>query len=315
MRVAITGATGFIGKRLVKYHQEVGDDVRVLTRKNPKSVDFSQPVTIFQGDLSDQSNILSDFVKDVDVLYHCAAEINDNTRMNEVNINGTDNLIKAAQGNIGHWVQLSSVGIYGPIQYGLVTEKRVPAPNNMYEKTKLISDEKVVAAAAEGKFTSTLLRPSNVFGPDMRNGSLFALIKAVDKGLFFFIGPKGATANYISVENVVKALVLCGSNDLAKGKTYNISDWTTIEDFIKIVAEVLHKPYPKVRFPLPLASLIGKLGDKFSKIPLTSGRVNALTGRAIYVNDSIVSDLGYSHVIPINTAIGNLVDAYKRSKL
>jgi nucleoside-diphosphate-sugar epimerase len=311
--VAITGARGFIGKHIVRKHHIAGDEVRVLTRRDSKKLDFNESVKIFHGDLLNQS-ILTKFVEGVDILYHCAAEIKDEDKMQEVNVTGTENLIKAAQGNIKHWVQLSSVGVYGPIQHGLVTEKDTPAPNNMYEKTKFISDEKVLAAAEQGKFTLTILRPSNVFGPDMRNGSLFAMIKTIDSGLFFFMGPEGASANYVSVENVAEALFLCGTNNLAKGKTYNISDWTTIEDFVKIITNVLKKPYPQIRLPLFLMGLLGKLGDVVPKLPLTTGRVNALSNRSIYLNDAIINDLGYQNVIQTKTAIENFVMAYKDLK-
>lgn len=310
MKVAITGATGFIGNHLVQRHLDAGDEVRILTRRQAKDLDYNKDVIICQGDLSDKST-LKEFVNNVDVLYHCAAEIKDDARMQEVNVTGTENLIEAAAGNVKHWVQLSSVGIYGPIQAGVVTEQSKPAPNNTYEKTKFISDERVLSAARDGKFTLTILRPSNVYGADMRNGSLFALIKSIDKGIFFFIGPKGASANYVSVENVVEAMVLCATNKTAIGKIYNISDWTTIEDFIKVVTGVLNKPYPKLRVPLAFARLIGKVGDRVSKVPLTSGRVNALTTTSIYSNDAIVNDLNYHAVVPTKTAIQNFVTAYK----
>ncbi|HVX00380.1 MAG TPA: NAD-dependent epimerase/dehydratase family protein [Candidatus Babeliaceae bacterium] len=314
MKVAITGATGFIGSYLVKRHADAGDEVRVLTRKTANDLNFNKHVVTFQGSLSDKSTI-KEFVNGVDVLYHCAAEIKDEAKMQEINVTGTANLIEAAAGNIKHWVQLSSVGVYGPIHEGVVTEENKPAPNNTYEKTKFISDQSVLEAAREGKFTLTILRPSNVFGADMRNGSLFALIKSIDKGIFFFIGPKGASANYISVENVVEALVLCATNKAAIGKIYNISDWTTMEDFVKVIADVLKKPFPKFRLPLTFARLIGKIGDRVSKVPLTSGRVNALTTTSIYSNDAIVNDLNYHNIVPTKTAIQNFVIAYKNRQV
>jgi len=311
MKIAITGATGFIGKCLVQQHCDAGDEVNILTRRDAKNLDLNENIKVFNGDLSIQSSTLSAFVSGADILYHCAAEIRIESKMEEINVIGTENLIRAAQGNVKHWVQLSSVGVYGPVYDGIVTEKNALNPNNMYERTKLISDEKVLSAAADGKFTLTILRPSNVFGPDMRNASLFALIKAVDKGLFFFIGPEGASANYIAVENVVNALILCGTNNAAKGKIYNVSDWITIEDFIKIIADGLGKPYPKFRFPLLLMKLAGKLGDKISKMPLTSGRVNALSNRSIYSNDLITNDIGYKNMAPVSTAIKSLVKRYQ----
>ncbi len=190
MRIAITGATGFIGGHLVRKHIELGDEVRILTRKKSEQLSFPAGVEIIHADLLDASQKLNMFLTGVDVLYHCAAEIKDEERMHRVNVEGTANLIAAAKGKIGHWVQLSSTGVYGALDDELVDEHFKPHPRNNYEKTKLEADALVLEAARKGDFTFTILRPSNVFGPDMTNQSLFQLVKAVDKGLFFSSDPK-----------------------------------------------------------------------------------------------------------------------------
>ena len=108
MIIAITGGSGFIGKKLVDRHIQQGDQVRLLSRKSPlRSVD----VQYFLGDLSSSSVDLSDFVDSVDILYHCAGEVNNKSLMQELHVNGTQRLVDAAQGKIGRWVQLSSVGV------------------------------------------------------------------------------------------------------------------------------------------------------------------------------------------------------------
>jgi len=104
MVIAITGGSGFIGKELAKYYIQQGDRVRLLSRSPPsKSINAQH----FLGDLTDQDIDLSDFVKDVDILYHCAGEINNKNLMQEVHVKGTQRLIDAAQGKIARWVQLS----------------------------------------------------------------------------------------------------------------------------------------------------------------------------------------------------------------
>ena len=75
MLVAITGGNGFVGKALVQSHLDQHDQVRVLTRKDiDKRLQDSSPIEYYKADLSSCKSLdLYDFVKDVDVLYHCLA--------------------------------------------------------------------------------------------------------------------------------------------------------------------------------------------------------------------------------------------------
>jgi len=226
MDVAITGGTGFIGRALVLRHIASGDTVRVLSRRPSNQTQFSDPVRVYSGDLSSECDpaLLLDFVQGADVVYHCAGEIAHESRMRSLHVGGTQRLIQAASGEIGHWVQLSSVGAYGPYRDGAVTEETPLRPVGLYETTKVESDQAVQQAARQGAFSCTILRPSTVFGAGMRNQSLRQMTVMINRGFFFFIGRKGASANYIAADNVVEALVRCGCMPQAKGRIYNLSD-------------------------------------------------------------------------------------------
>ena len=312
MNVAITGGTGFIGRRLVLSHLDRGDEVRLLSRKSGEQSGLPKAVKCYQGDLLSDGGNLTSFVDNIDVLYHCAGQLTDWRMMRRLHVNGTQNLIKASENRISHWVQLSSVGVYGPVLDGTVTEESSINPVGEYEVTKAESDQLVLNAAKQGKFSCSILRPSNVFGGDMKNQSLFSMIKMIDRGLFFFIGNRGASANYIHVGNVVEGLIMCGTNPAAKDKIYNLSDHLTIEDFVKTISEALGRSSPMLRFPeLPMrwASMVMGM---IPGLPLTPARVSALTNRSIYPTDRIQGDLGYTHVMPMVDGLHQLIAAYKR---
>jgi len=178
MIIAITGGGGFIGKQLVNRHIQQGDQVRLLSRKS-----FLKDVNAqyFPGDLSNPNVDLSSFVDNVDILYHCAGEVNNESLMQELHVNGTQRLVDAAQGEIGRWVQLSSVGVYGVCRAGVITENSKEQPFGVYERTKTESD-KIVKNSG---IPYTILRPSNVFGNNMPNQSLRGLLHAVQRVYFF----------------------------------------------------------------------------------------------------------------------------------
>ena len=305
MKIVITGASGFIGQLLLKKHLDLGDEVHVLSRKESNVFGIYPNLFHHKCDLLDLENV-EEFFIDTDVLYHCAAEIRDESKMQSVNLDGTVNLLQASFGKVKHWVQLSSVGVYGPIDSGTVSESHSYNPINQYEKTKLQSDLVVMQSAKKNGFTYTLIRPSNVFGAEMTNASLFQLIKMIDAGYYFFIGLKGASANYVPAPNVVEALFLAATHPRAKNEIY------TIEHFVAVIAKELGKPLPRLRIPLVFIKLIVGMLAVFPQNPLTISRVKALTNRSLYLTTKIEDELGYKAVVSTETALAELVRFFKK---
>jgi nucleoside-diphosphate-sugar epimerase len=305
MIISITGGTGFIGRRLIARHLAYGDEVRYLTRGN-SSTALAGAIP-FKGGLKTATHNLRNFLKGVDVLYHCAAELRDEALMQATNVEGTVNLLAAARGQVRRWVQLSSTGVYGNPRHQLITEDSAIAPVNAYEQSKAAADALVLQAAADHDLECVLLRPSNVYGIDMPNQSLFQLIRMIDKGRFFYIGGRDAVANYIHVENVIDALMLCGKADLpANGQAYIVSDHCLLKEFVDIVAEALHKKPPRIRLPESWVRGVAGLGSKFAKFPLTASRIDAMTNTTVYKSDKIVSELGFRHAVSIREGIAEL---------
>lgn len=311
MKIGVTGGNGFIGRLLVNKHIELGDEVIVLSRNKERDI---KGATLSVGDLSVEDSLI-EFVKDLDVLYHCAAEIIDELKMEATNVMGTNNLIKAASGQIQHWVQLSSVGVYGPIGSGIITENQKYNPINKYEKSKLKSDLLVLEATENRLFTSTIIRPSNVLGAKMKNNSLFELIKTIDKGFYFFIGKKGASANYITVENVVESLYLAATNIKAINQIYNVSDWSTIEDFVNNITNHLQKSAIKYRIPIKLMIFLAKITSFIPNNLLTVSRLMALSNMSKYSTKKIEVELSYSPKNTNNNGLEGLVREYRLRKL
>lgn len=311
MIVAVTGGTGFVGGRVVTHHLAAGDHVRILTRRPAAHVPAG--VHGITGDLA-TGDIPATFLHNADILYHCAGELRDPSRMHAVHVDGTRALIERARGGIGRWVQLSSVGVYGPRRSGIVTEQSAEAPVGPYETTKAMSDRLVRRAGEDGAMPTVLLRPSNIFGAGMPNQSLVGLIRAVDRGMFFFVGPKGASANYIPVDNVVDALVLCATSPAAPGGVFNVSMFTTMEDFVAVIADALGKQAPRRRVPrTPLRAAAAVL-EVLPGWPLSVSRVDALSSRARYATDTIEKTLGYHPRVTVSAALRQLVTAWRSTQ-
>ena len=312
MEVAVTGGTGFIGRSLIKRHLSSGDTVRVLSRQNiPAGHIASGDVQPFEGNLLSKERIPDGFIENVDILYHCAAELYRPELMEDLHVKGTINLLDKAEGKIKRWIQLSSVGVYGIHKTGVVTEKTPLNPNGLYERTKAKSDKIILKAMKDKRIEATLLRPSNVFGPDMTNRSVFKLISMIHAGRFFFIGNPGASANYIHVRNVAEALWKCGTLKQAGNAIYNISDHMLMEDFVNAISQALGRERVLWRIPGFPVRLAVKVLERIPSFPLTSSRVDALTLRSKYQIDKIREELGYDHLIPMKKALNEMVDEWR----
>ena len=306
LKVAITGGTGFVGRPLVRTLLERGNEVRVLSRRPVDTASTFQGARWYQGDF--RHPIDPAFLNGVDTLYHLAAELTNSAQMQAVNIQGTANLLTAAKrAGVRSWIQLSSVGVYGPPRSLIVKEGTTPKPANEYERTKLASDRLVDEACRRSNMEHVILRPSNVIGAEMKNGSFFALVKAVSRGRYFFIGPRGAIATYVHVDDVVRALVAC--QKAPRGGVYNLSSDCTWEVLIERIASVVGVRSPRIRIPAaPLRLVIGAL-EAHIRAPLTSGRLASLTNRSRYSSDRIVQELGFLFAKPMPDGIEDVVRA------
>ena len=292
-----------------------GHELRIFTR-HPDKIQkewIENKAAVWKGDLIDGPTI-SSFVKDARVLFHLAGEINDPRRMYASHIDGTQNLINAVGGRGIHWVQLSSTGVYGPVHDGVVTERSEFQPKGVYELTKSLSDRLVIDHARKNGFTYTILRPSIVYGPHMKNRSLLQWISIIERGLFFFIGIPGASANFVHVDNVVDALVLC-MRSKAHNRVYNLSDHTTLETFVSHICDELNRPYPKIRLPETPVRLCARILGKIPGFPLTESRVDALTNRTEYAIEKIKSELGYRHKVSMEEGLRQMVRFWKGQRI
>ena len=314
MIVGVTGGTGFVGRILIDRHLANGDVVRVLSRKSAGTLKARDGIKFISGDLTCPSGKLIDFVDGVDVLYHCAAEIRDQSKMRAVNVNGTVNLCNAATGKIGRWVQLSSVGAYGVQRSGIITEESPSSPVGIYETTKTMSDQIVMEHSKKGAFACNILRPSNIYGSTMANRSLFQLIRTIAKGFFFFIGKPGASANYISVYNVAEALMLCGNAWDSGIGVFNLSDHRSLETFVEVIADELGCGRPRLRLPEGPVRLLAGVFGAIPGFPLTQSRIDAMTTRSVYSIDRIQDELGYVHRVQMEDGLRQLARAWKESE-
>lgn len=305
VQVLVTGAGGFVGKSLVRRLLLAGFKVKVVSRTSLNI--HPEGVTLIVADLTKPSSTLMEAVSGCDYIFHCAGEINNISMMRSLHVNGLANLLEAAIkcGNLKHWIQLSSVGVYGkvlgrPSGYREVNEKTISNPSGEYEVTKEEADRILLSASKLHQFTFSILRPSNIVGLKMPNNSFECLLRSIITKYFFFIGSTNSISNYVHVDDVVEALILCAKHPKAKNEIFNLSNDCKLSSIVSIVSASRGIKPNNFCIPIKLASVIVKCIPKFFNFPLSQSRINALISRTHYSTAKINEHLEFlpRHSIP-----------------
>ncbi|MBU1052677.1 MAG: NAD-dependent epimerase/dehydratase family protein [Proteobacteria bacterium] len=195
----VTGAFGMVGSKIVQRLVLDGYKVRALSR----SKYFDVPdVELFCGGLEDEE-VLKSFLSNTDLLFHCAAELYDESKMWNVNVLGTEQLLRIVkESHIQYLCYLSSAGVVGRTNVKLVNEKTICKPQNAYEQSKWAA-EQLVAEGIDG-CTIVILRPTNVID-NKRPGALGLPMRNswLDRFKVFLKG--GECAHIVHAEDVAEA--------------------------------------------------------------------------------------------------------------
>lgn len=218
-RVFVTGATGFIGGALALRLSELGAEVIALAR-TPSKGDFLKEVgvQIVQGDITDFLR-LHEVVNDIDVLFHLAAVAGVGTAdvMQKVNIEGTRNILEAAQAaEVGRFVHVSTIAVYGYRRCGTVDESaRLGDTGDMYGDTKAIGEGLVRRSGLPW----AIVRPGQVYGPRSQPWSVRML--ELTRGITPLIDSGRGSCHPIYIDDLVELIVLSGFHDGAVGQIFN----------------------------------------------------------------------------------------------
>ena len=219
-QAAITGASGIIGRYIVKDLLAAGWHVRILSRQLQDWSD--QPnVQVVVADINNQ-DALEKLLAGASAVFHCAAELHDETRMHEVNVLGTACLLRAllVTSTVKYFSYLSSAGVIGPSFAHIIDENWECHPSNEYERTKYKAERMVAEAGLNMQVC--ILRPGNVFDSDslgLVNLPLENTIK--HKMLLFIKGNEGA--HLIHAKDVAAAALFFMHKKLSKIEIFFLS--------------------------------------------------------------------------------------------
>jgi UDP-glucose 4-epimerase len=268
--ILITGATGFIGQRLVR---AIGANIRVLSRE--KQPDHETVVC----DL--QSKTIPDNVLDgVDAVFHLAGFAHDlrnadkiEDLYHKVNVNATVQLAElAVKSGVKKFIFVSSVKAGGSADSKMCTsEKDQSNPEGIYGKTKREAELKLLKIGKESGMHLSIIRPSLVYGPNVK-GNLQLMLLGIKKGWFPPLPETNNKRSMIHVDDLVRAILLLADNDSANGEIFIATDGAphSSRDIYNAMCSALDKSIPRwsvPKFLFDMASLINpRIKYKLNKL-------------------------------------------------
>jgi nucleoside-diphosphate-sugar epimerase len=270
MKALVTGASGFIGRRLVMKLARRGHETACLVRPTSRTAPLRDlPVEFVTGDLGDAASLVH-AVKGRDHIFHLAGVIQavDETAFEAANIQGTRNLVDAclrAAPGVERLVFVSSIAAAGPSREGKAsTEDDEPRPISAYGRSKLAAEG--IVLQAETGMPVTIIRPPNVLGPGSKE--IERAIGLLRKRLLPALGDGRPRTSLVDVDDLVEALLLAAEDPRSAGRTYFVTDggayaWPEIT--AAIAGELGVKRF-MIKIPFAVQMLAARLAETAARL-------------------------------------------------
>jgi nucleoside-diphosphate-sugar epimerase len=270
--VLLTGASGFVGKGVLKTAQKRSIKIRPVYRciDSTKAQSNAVLVSALDGAVN-----WSQALEGVDVVIHAAARahimreeaLDPLAEYRRVNVEGTLNLARqAASSGVRRFVFISSIKVNGEVtaQGRPFTADDTPAPEDAYGLSKAEAEAQLKQVARETGMEVTIIRPPLIYGPGVK-GNFASLISWVRRGLPLPLGC--VTQNrrsLVSLDNLVDLIMACVDHPKAANQTFLISDGNDLSttELLREIGKALGRPARLLRVPAGLITFVAGLVGK-----------------------------------------------------
>jgi nucleoside-diphosphate-sugar epimerase len=308
LKILVTGATGAVGPCVVQLLCDEGYKVRTLSLNASKQNLLPDEVEKQLGDITCFDDVKK-AVDGCDVVIHLAAllhiidpPVHIQPKYEQVNVAGTENLVKAAiQFGVKRFVYFSTINVYGSTANQIVDETYLPNPDSFYALTKLAGEKIVLGARnTESKPIGVVLRLGAVYGTRIK-GNYSRLLHSLANGQFVTVGDGSNRRTLVYDKDVAYASLLAMKHPEALGKIFNVTDGTfhTVSEIVETMCLALGRRPPLVSLPIaPVRLVVGILEDagKFVRLhsPITRSTIDKYTEDIAVNGMCIQHELGFT---------------------
>jgi len=330
MKMLVTGATGFLGKRLAYRMLKDGHEVVGLGRNKQIGRLLEQGgIPFIQAELSDKEAIRSAVSRDFDVVVHCgalSAPWGTNEAFEAANIRGTTHIAEACLlGEVPRLVHISTPSLYFGMRERMNVRENDPLPTRQisaYARTKLAAEHEVLRVGELGLGT-IILRPRALYGPGDRT-ILPRLIEANEQTGVPFIGRGEALIDLTYVDDAVRAIRLAAIAPAeALGGIYNISGGQPIRfaEAAELLFAKLGKPLRPKKIPFAVACAAAAVLETAARLrpsgaePLLTRSLVGMLGSSQTLDiQAARAALGYEPSVGIDEGLDQFVKWWKKQK-
>ncbi len=248
-KIIVTGGAGFIGSHLTDELVKLGHEVAVVDNLMLGKKEFvNKKAKFYKKDIRDYKSLKKIF-KGADAVFHLAADprlpvsIEDPLTTNDINVNGTLNVLWAAKENqVSKVIFSSSCAVYGLGKPPFKEDSPVN-PVSPYGLHKLIGEKYCQLFFNLYGLKTVCLRYFNVFGPRKLATGAYPMVipifldqRAKNK-VMTIVGDGQATRDYVHVSDVVRANILAWRSKVDNGSVVNIGSGkqVSVNEVAKII--------------------------------------------------------------------------------
>jgi GlcNAc-P-P-Und epimerase len=317
-KVVVTGASGFVGQRLLAQLCGRGREIIALhNRPIPAATSERCPgsVTWLSADIA-RDNLLP-ILSGSSSVFHLAAFVShsgsasDDAEMQRVNVLGTQRLAEACLSEgVERFIFVSSIA---------AADCDDGEPANNYGKSKKLSED-LLLRMSRSNFKVTVLRPTALFG-EGHCGSLYELACAIKRRRIAIIGNGTNTVNFYYVGDFVDALLGVEHLDSTFGRCFIANDsGCSQREIVEMLKKELGVAGVTLRLPVTAGYVIGGMCDAIGlltgkKFPLSIRRVRAMTRNAVYDGTKLSQLTGLPPVVGLAEGVHRAVTWYRHSGL
>jgi nucleoside-diphosphate-sugar epimerase len=252
LTILITGASGFLGRRLAEMLSKQGETLRLILRSS-SNFDAAglERCEVVRCSLADVE-ALTRAMRGVRLVYNCAGLSSDWGRWADfraANIDAVANLLSAARhaGTIGRFVHVSTTDIYGYPEHPGDESHGFHDVGLPYNRSKGLGDRLALDFQKTTGLPVTVVRPATIFGPRSKDW-VVELSRHLKAGRALTVAGGRSPAGLVYVDDVVHAMTGLAETTAAAGEAYNVVDphAMTWREYFDAVADALAVPRPRL---------------------------------------------------------------------
>jgi UDP-glucose 4-epimerase len=272
-RILITGASGFIGKRLANALAKDGWQIRAAARDPSSILAASNVERVAMPDLARPGDWLP-LLEGVTHVVHLAGIAHapgslPDALYTRINAEAAGELAQAARGKVERVVFVSSVRAQAGLSADhAITERDPPLPTDAYGRSKLEAERLMAASGV----TFTVLRPAVVYGKAVK-GNIASLATLAKTPMPLPFAGLDNRRSLLALDNFVSAISLVLVSEQAANETFLVADAEPISvaDLVSAMREGLHRPPHLVKVPLGAVKRLMKSFGKETEWERISG--------------------------------------------